>query len=163
MIKLRVLGTPATAGNKTAIPFRRKDGSLGVNVREGKTKDAARRAAEWRATLQLHAEKAMEGRALLDGPIEMLWTFTKARPAGHFKKDGSLSAEGRRAGRYVTTRPDSIKLVRSVEDALTGIVWNDDAQVAHHDMRRLWGHHNVTEVTITTLDNTPTEELIPHG
>ena len=30
---------------------------------------------------------------------------------------------------YMTTRPDTSKLVRGAEDALNGVIWKDDAQV----------------------------------
>jgi Holliday junction resolvase RusA-like endonuclease len=36
------------------------------------------------------------------------------------------------------SKPDLTKLIRSTEDALTGIAWNDDASVVHQVARKLY-------------------------
>jgi Holliday junction resolvase RusA-like endonuclease len=48
------------------------------------------------------------------------------RPLSHRRKDGS-TAPG--APRYPITKPDATKMLRAVEDAMTGIAWLDDAQI----------------------------------
>ena len=60
-------------------------------------------------------------------PLDLYVTFAVARPRGHYGMSGELRPRYRAA--LPTTRPDLTKLLRALEDALTGIVWRDDAQV----------------------------------
>jgi Holliday junction resolvase RusA-like endonuclease len=75
----------------------------------------------WRSDVRDAALKWREENdepALFDGPLETRMEFVLARP------------KSRKNDVYVTTAPDISKLIRSTEDALTGIVWTDDARVA---------------------------------
>jgi Holliday junction resolvase RusA-like endonuclease len=70
-----------------------------------------------------------------DGPIVtraviVQVVFFVKRPKNHWKKDGSLSAEGKRC-LFPTKRSagDLDKLLRAVLDGLTGQVYADDSQV----------------------------------
>lgn len=60
-------------------------------------------------------------------PVEMTLNFYFTRPK---------SAKKRRA---MTTRPDGSKLLRAVEDALTGIIYADDAQIVEWHIRKHYG------------------------
>lgn len=53
--------------------------------------------------------------------------FVFARPKNHFRTNGELKPS---APKHCTGRiGDVSKLIRAVEDAMTGIVYNDDAQI----------------------------------
>jgi Holliday junction resolvase RusA-like endonuclease len=80
--------------------------------------------------------------------------LTFPRPKGHF-------GTGRRAGRLKPSaperpivKPDLLKVVRGVEDALTGIVYADDSQIVAHDLDKTYhpdpcpDHRTAIEVTI---------------
>lgn len=122
-ISFRVDGVPATAGSKRAFPFKRKDGTLGVNV----THDN-KRSRPWMAAVASAARDAYQGE-LLRGPLELGVTFSFARPKGHMRT-GSRAGEVRdSAPEYPAVKPDLSKLVRAVEDALRGVIFNDDAQI----------------------------------
>jgi Holliday junction resolvase RusA-like endonuclease len=41
-------------------------------------------------------------------------------------------------GRYRTTRPDLDNYVKTVMDALNGVIWLDDARIVHIDARKVW-------------------------
>ena len=56
---------------------------------------------------------------------------------------------------YHTTKPDALKLARSTEDALTGIVWADDAQTAVLEISKRYadaGEPCGCQIVIQTLD-----------
>jgi crossover junction endodeoxyribonuclease RusA len=63
---------------------------------------------------------------MLRGPVRLSLVFLFARPAGHYRKDGTLKPS---APAYHAVRPDGSKLQRSTEDALSGLVIEDDARI----------------------------------
>jgi Holliday junction resolvase RusA-like endonuclease len=81
----------------------------------------------WRESVRDAARRAMEREGqstlLLTGPLSLSMFFLMPPPQAVAKKFTK--------GRYVacTTRPDVDKLVRSILDALTGLVYADDGQV----------------------------------
>lgn len=121
-ITFRVRGTPAPGGSKRAFPFRRKNGRLGVSV-----VDDAKGNKSWRRLVAMEGIMAMAGKSLFLGPLIMEVTFIMPRPKAHFNTKGNLHPWA--AAAYPMKKPDRTKLLRSTEDALTGIVWKDDTQV----------------------------------
>lgn len=73
----------------------------------------------WADSVRYAAQDAAAGGIFFDGPVQLQIAFTFSRPK-------SVSAKKRP---FMTTRPDTSKLVRGAEDALNGILWKDDAQV----------------------------------
>jgi len=74
--------------------------------------------AFWRQRIASEAQRAMGGRELLAGPLVLEAVFSLPRP------------KSRRAGdHYPDRQPDLSKLVRALEDALSGVVYGDDAQL----------------------------------
>lgn len=119
-MKLVVLGLAQTQGNKTGFPIRRKDGSLGVAMVEGRRKSARDSFQEWRAAVAACARLWLEQNGMpapLDGPCSVAMTFYLPRPKSAPKKV-----------LYPTSRPDLLKLGRAVEDALKGLAWTDDSR-----------------------------------
>lgn len=106
-----VAGVPAPGGSKT---------SYG----RGRIVDSCKRNPAWKSLVALTASQA--GCVPLDGPLCMTLVFWMPRPKGHFRKDGTLRPA---APKYPTVKPDTTKLIRSLEDALTGICWRDDTQI----------------------------------
>lgn len=75
----------------------------------------------------LVAQSAMAaGVPLLRGPVRLSLVFLFTRPAGHFRRDGSLKPS---APIYHAVKPDGDKLLRSTGDALSGVVIEDDARI----------------------------------
>jgi Holliday junction resolvase RusA-like endonuclease len=59
-----------------------------------------------------------------------------------------------------TTRPDLSKLVRGVEDALTGVLWKDDSQVVSIDA---WKHYAAIDEAprvVVTIHPCPAPEVL---
>ena len=127
MITFIAYGEIATAGSKKAFPIQRSPGKWGCIV----TDDSGKKGKDWRRTVQHEARKAMteQGRDMIEGAIEFSMTFFLKRPKSHYRS-GKFShlLKPTAPGRPIA-KPDTTKLVRAVEDALTGIVWKDDSQV----------------------------------
>ncbi len=96
----------------------------------------------WRGAIAAEARAAMDGRALLAGPVRVaIVVRPAARPASHY-----LPANGRRpapalrldAPAYHTGKPDADKLARACLDALSSVVYRDDAQVASLRVVKRW-------------------------
>jgi Holliday junction resolvase RusA-like endonuclease len=80
----------------------------------------------------------------LDEPVFLIATFYRPRPKNHLTSKGELSAEGKRNPKPIT-KPDSIKMMRSVEDALSGLAWSDDSRICDHIIRKRWATDEMGE------------------
>lgn len=102
--------------------------------------ESSKAVGPWRKAVTAAARLAAEnwgtpggpGWVVLDGPVMASVVFTFERPAGHW-------GTGRNAGRLKPSAPgrperypDLSKLLRSTEDALTGVAWSDDARVVEY-------------------------------
>lgn len=94
------------------------------HVGGGRMIESSKMVKPWR---QLVTAAAIDtGAALIRGPVSMSCVFLFLRPRGHFRKDGSLKPT---APRFHHVRPDGSKLLRSTEDALSQILYDDDARI----------------------------------
>lgn len=95
--------------------------------------------AGWRADVREAAERAMRKTPTPQFPdgegFVVALTFKYARPKSHFKANGELKES---APRFHIQMPDADKLARATLDALTGVFWNDDAQVHDLTSRKVW-------------------------
>lgn|SRR5262245_10177746 len=84
--------------------------------------DSNRNLKSWQSLVAAAASQAIGDTAawqLLDGPVRVSFAFYLPRPK---------SLPKRRAVAH-TKAPDCSKLIRAIEDALTGVVYGDDSQV----------------------------------
>lgn len=156
MIDIVVHGTAAPAGSKRAFPFKKKKGQLGVRVT-----DANPNSAAWKQEVAHAAKQAYSG-DLLAGPLWLTVAFTLPRPKYHYgtgKNAGKLKPS---APRFHDKKPDATKLLRGIEDALTGIVWRDDAQVCAQVVTKMYGEAAKAEISIGVME-TGNERLKRHG
>ena len=111
-----VLGKPAPQGSKRHV-------GRGVMV------ESSKRCKPWRQDVRHTALdlRPDDWYANMDAAITLSVVFIFARPKSHFRANGQLkpSAPAHCTGRI----GDVSKLVRAVEDAMTGILYNDDAQI----------------------------------
>jgi crossover junction endodeoxyribonuclease RusA len=117
---VEVRGLPKPAGSKRVFLVGPKGGT-----RRPVVTDDCRKGADWRATVQHAIANAYQGPPM-ECALEVSLHFTVPRPRGHFNKRGELRPS---APAFPTTRPDRSKLCRAVEDAATGLLWRDDAQI----------------------------------
>jgi Holliday junction resolvase RusA-like endonuclease len=96
---------------------------------------------KWRANVAYQAKEAMRTRQrelLGHGvPVEIEVEFVFKRPLS-LKRDVA----------HKTTRPDTDKLVRGVLDALTGIVYDDDAQVIGIVASKTFGEFECAKIVV---------------
>lgn len=90
-------------------------------------KNDSDRAEAWTALVTMAARRVMSTRAPLTGALDVEIRFYLARPKKWVRKDGSLKPG---APMLVSSKPDGDKLERCTWDALTGIVFTDDSQIA---------------------------------
>jgi Holliday junction resolvase RusA-like endonuclease len=129
-VTFTVPGVAAPAGSKRGF----------VNRRSGRViiTDDSKRSKPWQARVA-DAAIDLELAELLAGPLMLRLTFHLPRPAGHFGTGRNAGTVRPSAPEYPTVKPDVTKLVRAVEDALTGLIWRDDAQVVDQQASKLYG------------------------
>jgi len=113
-IEFVVEGRPAPQGSKRALG-------------PGRMIEMSKYVKPWRADVKAAAIKAAaaQGWALLNEPCCLEVVFFLARPAKpKFKSPGVV--------------PDLSKLVRSTEDALTGVIWQDDSRVVYTQSSKVY-------------------------
>jgi crossover junction endodeoxyribonuclease RusA len=82
----------------------------------------------WQSLIGLAAGDAMAGRPLFDGPIRIRVEFVFRRPASVKRKSRPLPS----------TRPDIDKLLRTIMDALQGVVYTEDSRVVEVAARKVY-------------------------
>jgi Holliday junction resolvase RusA-like endonuclease len=137
-IVFTVAGKPEPAGSKRALPWRARDGRSGTSI-----VDANPKSRGWKTQVSEAAAAAFSGE-LLNGPLSVELVFEVPRPQGHFGKHGLLAS----APAHPTTRPDVLKLARAVEDAITGTIWRDDAQIVREVLVKTYGEQSRLTVRI---------------
>lgn len=99
----------------------------------------------WRKLVASAASKAYWGRDLLCVPLILSVWIYRQRPKNHYNSRGEVKPD---APRYPDVRPDTVKLVRAIEDALTGVLFDDDARIVEHHLFKHFGpaHKVVVEL-----------------
>lgn len=128
-------GRPSPGGSKSAIPVWRKGGHLVTKVMNGRVwpifnmVDAGGEHVEqWRKDVARQARDWMCGARPYTCPLEVHITFFIRRPLAHYGTGKFKHVLKESAAKYHTHAPDALKLARSTEDAMTGIIYNDDSQ-----------------------------------
>jgi Holliday junction resolvase RusA-like endonuclease len=111
-----VVGRPAPQGSKTYLG-------------KGQFKEQSRHVAAWRNDVRNAAEKVF-GEALVAGPLLTEMVFMFSRPKCHHVSSNPSKPLKSDAPFWHTSAPDRDKLERATNDALTGIIWEDDSQVS---------------------------------
>lgn len=141
MIEFWVPGRPQAQGSK-------------VKGRWGNLRETNSEVGPWRervALAALDAVKAADLNGLIQGPVVVGLEFVLYRPASLSQK--KVTPPG-------TKKPDIDKLERSINDALTGVVWHDDSQVVtvfKHKRVAEWGEGPGVHVCILEASDTPSD------
>lgn len=151
-VRFIVHGIAQPAGSKRGF-INRKTGGVIIT-------DAAKRSRPWKADVSAAAAAAMIGTRLLDGPLALDVVFVVPRPKGHYGSGRNAGNVRASAPMYPAVKPDVTKLLRAVEDACTGIVWRDDAQIVSQHATKRYGAPARCELTVSELQalSTPKEE-----
>ena len=116
---IRVEGTPSGQGSMRAFVVKGR----AVLTSTNKKLKPWRKAIADKATLD--GWKPGSG-APLEGRVKLSLAFYFPRPKSHYRKNSQIKDEFLNA----FPRADLDKLVRAVGDALTGVCWVDDSQIA---------------------------------
>jgi Holliday junction resolvase RusA-like endonuclease len=143
IIEFFVPGIPKTAGSKRAI----------LNKHTGKivVMDSCKESKDWKADIKAFAIKT-ELKKMLRGPLSLGLKFFLPRPKYHYgsskNKDKIKDSE---VNAMPTKRPDLLKMARAAEDALTGVAWQDDAQICSEQISKSYHDAPGVEIRIETL------------
>ncbi len=111
--------------------------------------DSGDKGKAWRSDLRdavSEAIKAVRGEAI-DGAIGLVVVFVYKRPKKHFSKKG-LRPD---APRFKLSAPDTTKLLRGVEDAISGLAWTDDCRVAVQFSTKVYGPEEGARISVLDL------------
>jgi len=147
VIRFTVHGVARPAGSKKAFGYVGKDGKQHVAV-----SDANPKSKPWKDIVGWTARQAYAG-PLLTGPLAVQFTFHLVRPKGHFGKGRNASAVKASAPPYPTGPPDVLKLARGIEDALSSVVYRDDAQIVDERLVKIYGDTAKVEVEIVVREH----------
>jgi Holliday junction resolvase RusA-like endonuclease len=126
-----VAGRPAPQGSK-------------VSLGRGRFKESSPYLDNWRNDVRNAASKHF-GEALINGPVLVEYIFLFRRPKSHYVGGNPDKPLKPNAPIWIAKAPDIDKLQRSTNDAMTGIIWVDDAQVAATLSQELFVSINATE------------------
>lgn len=117
---------------------RPKGSSRAFTAKNGKAHVAPASSKEkgWRSGVSNAAAAAMGHTAPLDGELGVYMAFYMRRPRSHFGSGKNANKLKKSAPGAPTSAPDLSKLVRSVEDALIGIVFVDDARIVAFNVKK---------------------------
>lgn len=105
--------------------------------------------AAYESTVALAASQAMADQPLILGPVDVLMRILLPVPASWSQKKQREAL----AGAIVpTTKPDMDNVVKAVFDAINGVVWHDDTQVADLRVQRRYGATPGVSVVVMTLE-----------
>lgn len=146
-VEIAVIGCPKTAGSKSAYPIRRKDGSYVKDPRTGRimvrVANSDKGAQAWTRACQQAAKLVWGDAPPWNGPLEVQFIFLRRRPESHFSKrkghEHELTASAEKA--WATT-PDTTKMIRCAEDALTGICWTNDSRIHVQLGIKTWSNYD---------------------
>jgi Holliday junction resolvase RusA-like endonuclease len=141
-IELFVFGKPEPAGSKKSMPIYRKGGKpVIVNGRiMVNTIDDNPNSKGWKQEVKAAAFSVYRGQPM-EGPLRLTLVFIFVRPKCHFgtgRNEDKLKPSAPEWFGHVT-KPDTLKVTRGVEDALTGVVWKDDCQVVQESLMKCYG------------------------
>jgi Holliday junction resolvase RusA-like endonuclease len=123
MITFFVPGRAVPGGSKRAFSIKKAGQYTG---RVAIVDSAGQANKDWKAVVKLAAEAAMRGYPPTDVPLLVMMTFYMKRPKYQFGSGKNADKIKDSSPKFHQNMPDALKLMRSTEDAMTGIVWKDD-------------------------------------
>jgi Holliday junction resolvase RusA-like endonuclease len=144
-----------------AAPAGSKKGFYNAKARRVVIVDDSKRSRPWKAQVSEAAAEAMtfngdDGtsgyRPLLEGPLHLELIFHVNRPKGHYGSGRNADKVKPGAPWAPTVKPDLLKLARAVEDALSGLVYRDDAQIVVETLQKAYTTGTArTEIRVVTV------------
>lgn len=134
-------GTPQPQGSAKGFAFRRKNGTTGVAITSDNAKlKPYRHTLTQVALMELQRNDLVAPLCARVVPVEVTIVWTLAKPKSTPKRVTSP-----------TKKPDADKLLRAVLDSLTGIAYEDDAQVVRVIAEKQYGSPESTVVMVRAV------------
>lgn len=96
----------------------------------------------WAQTVSAMAQQHRQDGCPFNGPIRVRLVFRMPIPKSIPKRRPS----------FMTKRPDLDKMIRSVKDALTGVLYRDDNQVVCVEAHKTYGEEPGVTITVERID-----------
>lgn len=141
-VKFFVPGKPRPAGSKRALHHKTTDKII-VMDSSGKS------GRVWRKAVAATARVAFAGPPL-NVPLRLHLIFVLSRPKSHYGTGRNRARLKDSAPRLPGVQPDATKLLRAVEDAMTGIVYEDDALIVYQIIEKCYAgdRHNLCDMGV---------------
>ncbi len=143
-ISFFVPGIPSPGGSKRFVGFGKKTGRAIL------IDDAGQRNKNWRSCVVTFAHEHRP-KQLLIGPLKVEFQFQMPYLKGHYGTGKNARKLKPNVPMFHIVKPDTLKLSRSTEDALTGVIWQDDASTCCLIATKCYSHTPGCQVTITPL------------
>lgn len=143
-VAFRVFGTPISQGSMRTL------GAGRPMIHSNK------KLLPWREGIAWVAKQAWRCEPIL-GPVTLHCLFRLKRPKGHYGTGGNATKLRSVAPMRHKQMPDVDKLLRAIEDALTGIVYKDDAQVDEVHATKKWAELGEQPGVVIIIDTEPAE------
>lgn len=139
MISFFVNGLPKPAGSKRGFYIEK--------IKRVVITDDCKGSRDWKTSVKHDGQRAYQG-PLLAGALNVTLTFNLPRPKGHYRTGNNAALLRDRAPAFPIIRPDVLKLARAVEDALTKIIWEDDAQIVTETIHKRYNGKPGVQIVI---------------
>jgi Holliday junction resolvase RusA-like endonuclease len=133
MIQFKVPGVPQGKGR--------------ARFGNGRTYTPAKTVA-YEGLIALAGQQAMEGRDLLDQPVQLTVTASFAVPKSWNARRKAEAATGMM---FHVSKPDGDNILKAVGDGLNGIVWKDDSQIAMARIMKVYGEVPGLDVMVAPI------------
>jgi Holliday junction resolvase RusA-like endonuclease len=101
--------------------------------------------ASYENLVRLYASKAMAGSLILTGPVAVFIHAGMLIPSGYSQKKRAQALANIITP---TKKPDADNILKIVCDSINGIVWNDDKQVVHAVVRKVFAETPYVHVMV---------------
>jgi len=94
---------------------------------------------DWQAAVKWFAMQAANRMVPLSEPVIMTCCFYRERPDGHYRTVGGRASQILKPqflDAKPTAKPDTLKLCRAVEDAMSGVIYRDDSLICDHHIKK---------------------------
>jgi len=149
-IEFSVDGHPISQGSKNPVVIYKDGKPMIKNGRVVTRVMSNPKLGAWRQQVAAAATAVYAG-PLLTSAIFLRVTVRRIRPLSHFGTGRNVGTVKASAPMYPVTRPDLLKIVRGVEDALSGVVWHDDSQICEYSLHKVWAERIGVDVSIIEL------------
>lgn len=131
---LRIDGTPAPKGSKNQFGG-----------------ESSKRVKPWMSDVAKAVGDVLGDQPVLRGPVRIETTFAFVRPKSHYRTGKNAGVLRDDAPFWHCNPGDTDKLCRAIGDALTGIAYADDKQIASWSADKIWDERAYAVLTIIDL------------